>query len=243
MPVNPHIVYERLFACYGPQNWWPGQTPFEIIVGAVLTQNTAWGNVRRAIANLREAELLTLEALHGAEPDTVRTLITPSGFYNVKYRRLRHLLDYLMAQSGTWDRLCTAPVETVRSELLGVHGVGPETADSILLYAFERPTFVVDAYTRRLFARLGEGWLGDASYEAVRAFFLERLPSDRALYNEYHALIVTHGKLRCRKRPLCDRCPLEDDCLHLAGAQAPSHQSAARNPGSVASYSGQIRRE
>jgi len=219
MPITLSSIYERLTACYGPQHWWPGETPFEIVVGAVLTQNTAWANVRRAIQNLQQAGLLTLEALHRADADTVRALITPSGFYNVKYRRLRHLLDYLAAQPDGWNRLRTAPLEILREELLAIHGIGPETADSILLYAFERPTFVVDAYTRRLFGRLGERWLAEAPYEAVRAHFMAHLPSNHALYNEYHALIVVHGKARCRKRPLCAGCPLKNDCLFLFEAQ------------------------
>lgn len=220
MSITLPAVYERLLSCYGPQQWWPGETPFEIVVGAVLTQNTAWANVRRAIQNLEAAGLLTLEALQRADADTVRALIRPSGFYNVKYRRLRQLLDYLRAQPDGWERLYTAPLEALREELLAIQGIGPETADSILLYAFERPTFVVDAYTRRLFGRLGERWLEEAPYEAVRAQFMAHLPTDRALYNEYHALIVVHGKARCRQRPLCAACPLEEDCLYLAQSRS-----------------------
>lgn len=219
MQISLSHIYDRLLSCYGPQHWWPGETPFEIVVGAVLTQNTAWDNVRRAILNLQRAGLLTLEALHGANADAVRALIRPSGFYNVKYLRLRHLLDYLTARPDGWERLHTAPLETLRAELLAIHGIGPETADSILLYAFERPTFVVDAYTRRLFERLGERWLAEAPYEAVRARFMAHLPNDRALYGEYHALIVVHGKARCRQRPRCVGCPLEDECLYRAESQ------------------------
>lgn len=217
MTINPQSVYAQLLACYGPQQWWPGETPFEVVIGAVLTQNTAWSNVSRAIANLKEAGLLTLETLDRAEPEIVRALIAPSGFFNVKYRRLRHLLDYLTSQPAAWDRLQGAPLDIVRAELLQVHGVGPETADSILLYAFQRPTFVIDAYTRRLFARLGASWMDKAPYEALRTFFMEQLPPDRGLYNEYHALIVVHGKARCRARPQCAVCPLRDGCRHERG--------------------------
>ncbi|MBC7254827.1 MAG: hypothetical protein H5T66_01810 [Chloroflexi bacterium] len=211
MPVDPFEIFHILFRTYGPQHWWPGETPFEIIVGAVLTQNTAWNNVSRAIANLKEAHLLALDALQAAEADTVLPLISPSGFYHVKYRRLKALLGYLN-RPGSWEYLQTAPVEEARAQLLSIHGIGPETADSILLYAFDRPTFVVDAYTRRLFARLGEDWMEKAPYEAVRRYFMERLPLDIPLYNEFHALIVAHGKVHCRKRPNCQGCPLAHDC-------------------------------
>lgn len=210
-PVDPFDLYKHLFAAYGPQHWWPGETPFEIIVGAVLTQNTAWGNVSRAIANLKAAGLLSLEALLQAPEDEVRQLLAPSGFYNIKYRRLRNLLGFL-ADKGACAHLESAPVEEARSALLAVHGIGPETADSILLYALGRPTFVVDAYTRRLLARLGEEWAAKAPYEAIRRYFMERLPCDVTLYNEFHALIVTHGKTHCRKRPNCGGCPLAEVC-------------------------------
>lgn len=209
--LEPKEIFCRLFAAYGPQHWWPGETPFEIIVGAVLTQNTAWNNVARAITNLKAADLLSLEALLRAPEDVVRQLLAPSGFYNVKYRRLRHLLEHL-ARDEVWVRLQRAPLEEARAELLAVHGIGLETADSILLYAFERPTFVVDAYTRRLLSRLGEGWAEKAPYEAVRRYFMERLPREVPLYNEFHALIVTNSKAHCRKRPHCEGCPLAEDC-------------------------------
>ncbi len=212
MSFEPLEIFQHLFAAYGPQHWWPGETPFEIIVGAVLTQNTAWNNVSRAIANLKGEGLLSLEALYAAPPERVLRLIAPSGFYNVKYRRLQALLGYFHSRQGAWQYLHTAPVEEARAELLSIHGIGPETADSILLYAFGRLTFVVDAYTRRLFARLGEDWVEKAPYEAVRRYFMEGLPPDVALYNEFHALIVTHSKAHCRKRPHCAGCPLGQHC-------------------------------
>ncbi len=224
--LAPAQIYARLLADYGPQHWWPGQTPFEIIVGAVLTQNTAWANVERAIANLRAAGLLELEPLWQAEPEQVRALIRPSGFYNIKYHRLRALLGYLHAD-GCWQRLGTAPVAAVRAELLTVPGVGPETADSILLYAFERPTMVVDAYTRRLLARLGHAWAMRAPYEEVQAFWVAQVPCEVALYNELHALIVVHGKRRCHPHPLCAACPLGDACP--ARATLPSQPPIAKN--------------
>lgn len=209
--IRPAAMYARLLAAYGPQHWWPGQTAFEVIVGAVLTQNTAWANVERAIANLRAEGLLELDSLWRADPDRVRALIRPSGFYNVKYRRLRALLDYLHAD-GYWERLGSAPVDALRAELGAVPGIGPETCDSILLYAFQRPVMVVDAYTRRLLARLGHAWAMRAPYDEVQRFLTADVPCGAALYNELHAQIVVHGKRRCRPHPLCAMCPLGDVC-------------------------------
>jgi endonuclease-3 related protein len=205
-------VHDVLLSCYGPQNWWPGETQFEIIVGAVLTQNTAWANVTRAIANLREAGLLSLPALSSATPERVRELIRPSGFYNVKQRRLSHLLRYLEGHARDWTRFGAMALSALRNELLDIDGIGPETADSILLYAFGRETFVVDAYTRRLWSRLGEAWALTCPYETLQSRIASAIPPTATYYNEFHALIVVHGKVHCRASPRCAGCPLDRQC-------------------------------
>ena len=209
-------VYRRLFARHGLQHWWPARTPFEVIVGAVLTQNTAWSNVEKAIANLDAADTLTPAKLMALPEGDLAGLLRPSGYFNVKAGRLRAVCAWYLEQGGH-DALRHWPTSRLRDALLGLHGVGPETADDILLYAFDRPVFVVDAYTRRLFARLGMG-SGDAPYEALRAGIERALGPDVSLYNEYHALIVRHGKARCRPRPRCVGCPLRRLCPAAIGS-------------------------
>jgi endonuclease-3 related protein len=214
--ANGHSVIEifnALYSIYGPQEWWPGDSQFEIMVGAILTQNTAWRNVSLAIDNLKSDELLDLVAFLEAEPERVKTLIAPAGYFNVKYKRLRSFLEYLKDTDP--ERFRSAPVDDLRSELLGVNGIGPETADSILLYAFDRPVFVVDSYTRRLFSRLGYGWMEKAPYEEVQEFFMRELPSESDLYNEFHALIVAHCKNICKKKPLCSACAISSQCAEF----------------------------
>jgi endonuclease III related protein len=222
MPIDRLLdaptLYECLFAAYGPQHWWPAETPLEVVVGAVLTQNTAWNNVAIAISNLRERGLLGLDALLAAPMEAVKEAIRPSGFYNVKYERLRNVLRFLAAQGGIAGALAL-PDDGLRVELLAVPGVGPETADSILLYALHKPSFVVDAYTRRLLARLGHDWARDASYAQVQAWFTLALPPAVDEYGEYHALIVRHAKEHCRKAPLCVGCPLAARCPTHGAAQ------------------------
>jgi len=205
-------VFDLLHEAYGPQQWWPGDSPFEVIVGAVLTQNTAWHNVAQAIANLKEAGLLELRALLEAEPEGVKSLIVPAGYYNLKYQRLMNVLGYLASRGLDLQEYKRLPLAQAREGLLKVKGVGPETADSVLLYAFERPVFVVDAYTRRLFSRLGEGWMEKATYDEVQRFFMEALPQDTDLYNEFHALIVVHCRDICKKNPRCVGCYLFSLC-------------------------------
>lgn len=210
-PLSP--VFDRLLAHFGPLHWWPAESPFEVVIGAILTQNTAWTNVEKAIVNLRRAETLTPEALRAAPREQLEAWIRPAGFFRQKAERLQLFVDYLFDHhDGDLGRLLAAPLPEARRELLALKGVGPETADSILLYAGGLPSFVVDAYTRRLFGRLG---LLDptAPYESIRAFFMERLPADPDLFNEYHALIVEQCKQLCRKRkPLCPNCPLQEIC-------------------------------
>ena len=201
-------VYERLFRRYGPQQWWPGETPFEVIIGAILTQSTAWTNVEKAIANLKSAHVLGPESLHSITTDELAALIRPSGYYNAKAAKVKAFVDRLCDKySSVLDRLFELDTASLRHELLSIHGIGPETADSILLYAAYRPVFVIDAYTKRIFSRLGIASAND-SYEAYQRLFMENMPHDEKLFNEYHALLVRHGKDVCRKSPRCNDCCL-----------------------------------
>ncbi|MEE9597201.1 MAG: endonuclease III domain-containing protein [Acidiferrobacterales bacterium] len=212
---NWRDIYDRLLAAYGPSGWWPGDSAFEIMVGAVLTQNTAWANVEKAIANLRSANLLSPQAIIDTRSTRLAKLIRPSGYFNVKTKRLRALCHWVIDQGGidNIDRLSTGEL---RAALLEVHGVGPETADDILLYAFRHPVFVIDTYTRRIFSRLGS-ITGMEDYEALRKSFEVALGEDTSLYSEYHALIVRHAKDVCRKKPLCQGCCLAPVCSYGAG--------------------------
>ncbi len=202
-------AYSRLLAHFGPQGWWPGNTPFEIAVGAILTQNTNWANVEKAIANLKKAGVLFPRKLYALPEKKLAQLIRPSGYYNVKAKRLRAFLTLLCENyNASLKRLFRLPLAQLREELLSVKGIGEETADSIILYAAEKPTFVVDAYTRRILSR--HGWCSPkAQYLEVKQIFESRLKPDVKLYNEFHALLVRLGKTLCRPRnPLCDQCPL-----------------------------------
>jgi endonuclease-3 related protein len=204
-------VYTTLLAHHGPQRWWPGETPFEVMVGAILTQNTAWTNVERAIAALKEADCLAPLALVERPPAELALLIRPAGYFNVKAARLQSFCRWLLDQGGI-PALAALPTAALRPALLAVKGVGPETADDILLYALDRPVFVIDAYTRRLFSRL-EAVTGEEDYEDLRAHFEAHLPPDAAIYGEYHALIVRQCKEHCTKRgPDCAACPLAPSC-------------------------------
>ncbi|TNF50635.1 endonuclease III domain-containing protein [bacterium] len=212
-------IYNRLLERYGPQGWWPADTPFEVILGAILTQNTAWRNVETALASLKEAAPLELERILDLEEESLQQSIRPSGYYRQKARRLRTICRYLL-EKYDGDILALAEMETadLRDELLKLDGIGPETADSIILYAFERPVFVVDAYTMRIFGRLGH-LRGRESYNQVQAMFTQSLELDADMFNEYHALIVRHGKQTCRKTdPLCPDCCLLDICRLTAAA-------------------------
>lgn len=210
MTTTLDLVYQRLWDAYGPQQWWPGDSPFEVMIGAVLVQNTAWKNVQRAIENLRDVDLLTPVELHAVPPAELEELIRPAGYFRMKARRLRNLLDYLFQQhDGSLDTMFSLDTETLRHELLAINGIGPETADSILLYAGEKPIFVVDTYTNRVLKR--HGWIDyEADYHAIQQFFQSQLEVETDLYNEYHALLVRVGHLHCRKTPKCDECPLSE---------------------------------
>ncbi len=203
-------AYRTLLAHHGPQHWWPAETPFEVMVGAVLVQNTAWTNVERAVANLRDAGALDANALLALPEAELARRIRPAGYFNVKARRLRNLVAWYRDRGGM-ERLKYWSTARLREALLAVHGVGRETADDILLYAFHRPVFVIDAYTRRLYERLGV-MDGDADYESMRTMTEAALSSRVRDMNEWHALIVAHAKDVCRPNPLCDRCPLCTRC-------------------------------
>ncbi|VFN01832.1 MAG: DNA-3-methyladenine glycosylase III [Candidatus Kentron sp. G] len=205
-------VYHTLENCHGPQHWWPGDSPFEVMAGAVLTQNTAWGNVEKAITNLKAAGCLDPDRIGALSLTDLAGLIRPSGYFNVKAKRLQQLCLWY-AEQGAHRRLSRLDTASLRDALLRVHGIGPETADDIVLYAFDRPVFVIDAYTRRIFSRL-EIFPADLPYETLRAGFEQALPADTELFNEYHALIVRHGKEICRKRPRCDLCCLRWICIN-----------------------------
>ena len=201
-------VYHLLYAQWGSQHWWPGRTRLEIVIGAILTQNTAWTNVEKAIRRLRQARALNLRRLHSADLKTLAEWIRPAGYFNVKARRLRAFTQIMFDRfGGDLRRLFALDTPVLREVLLGVNGIGPETADSILLYAGGRPVFVVDAYTRRVMMR--HGWIGaGATYDDIARVFTSRLSRDAVLYNEYHALIVALGKNLCRPEPKCADCPL-----------------------------------
>ncbi|MBU0665583.1 MAG: endonuclease III domain-containing protein [Proteobacteria bacterium] len=203
-------IYSLLYEHFGPQGWWPGDSPFEIIVGAVLTQNTNWGNVCKAISQLKEAGVLSFPALAALPVDELAQLIKPSGYFNIKSQRLKNLLQMINERyNGNLERFLAEDLFAGREALLSVKGIGPETADSILLYAANHPIFVVDTYTHRIFSRhllVAE----ESDYYSLQEAFHDRLPAQSVLFNEYHALIVTLGKDYCRKNnPRCEQCPLQ----------------------------------
>ncbi len=203
-----HDLYTRLYEAFGPRHWWPGDSPFEVAVGAILTQNTAWRNVRKAIGNLKTANLLSPDALYHLPVQDLAAVIRPAGYYNVKALRLKHFVEFLFLENGgDLEGLLTEALDTLRNKLLSIKGVGPETADSILLYAGNRPTFVVDAYTRRILFR-HRLMPQEACYDEVRFFFMDSLKPDVAMFNEYHALLVHLGHTFCSKgHPKCKECP------------------------------------
>ncbi len=212
VPVDPtRDVYRRLLAHHGPQHWWPARTDFEVIVGALLMQQTTWANVERAIANLRDVGLLDVHALAAASVPMIRRHVRVAGLYRTKPGRLKAFCRHLVERcDGDLAAYFDRPTAEVRADLRAQEGVGPETADSILLYAGRHPVFVVDAYTIRIGTRLG--LLATREYDAVQRHFETRLPPDVNLYQEYHALLVTHAKTLCRPRPKCRECPLLGSC-------------------------------
>jgi endonuclease-3 related protein len=218
-------AFERLLRAFGPQHWWPGESRFEIVIGAVLTQNTSWSNVELALHNLRRQGLLSPAALYATSPSELEELIRPAGYFRIKARRLRNLLEFLFQKhGGSLDSWLDVEPHRLREQLLSINGVGPETADSILLYAAGHPTFVVDAYTARVLKR--HGWIEPAAdYHAIQRLFENTFEQDVQLFNEYHALFVRVGKQFCRKKPDCAECPLRE----LLPEQGPLDDDSSRN--------------
>tara|TARA_B100000745_G_scaffold285745_1_gene221181 strand:- start:183 stop:833 length:651 start_codon:yes stop_codon:yes gene_type:complete len=210
--ISPEIVYSDLKKHYGWQQWWPAETAFEIMVGAILTQGTSWSNVEKAIDSLKSAHALDLEIINEMPRDHLSQLIYSAGFHNVKPDRLKSLSSYLMANfDGKIEALKRLPTGTARSQLLAIDGIGPETADAILLYALGKSVFIVDTYTKRLFTRLGYAVEQD-SYDSWQAFFVSQMHKTTYTFQQYHALIVEHSKARCKSKPICNSCPLASHC-------------------------------
>lgn len=203
-------LYQLLFDRFGPQGWWPGDTPFEVALGAILTQNTNWQNVSRVLAALKAEGYLDAVLLGQLPEAELANRFRPAGYYNLKARRVKNFLDFFAARfESSMENMALEELDNLRAELLGLHGIGPETADSILLYALHKPTFVVDAYTFRILSRHGLV-TEPCGYEELRQFFMDRLPVEVPLYQEFHALLVRLAKEFCRPQPQCAGCPLED---------------------------------
>ena len=202
-------IYTVLLGTYGHQNWWPADEPFEVIIGAILTQNVSWNNVEKAIANLKGANLLTPNKMHEVPTNELSVLIKPTRYYNQKAHKIKSFLDFLFEKySGDFREMKNQKIGRIREELLGIKGFGKETVDSILLYALDYPIFVIDAYTKRIFERYGF-FPESSSYEECQSFFMSDLPRDISLYNDFHAQIVILGKMVCKKNPSCEKCPIK----------------------------------
>jgi endonuclease-3 related protein len=202
-------VYKKLHKAFGMQNWWPGDGPLEIMAGAVLTQNTNWANVERAIKNLKKEKVLSLRALRDVDIRKLARIIKPCGYYNIKAKRLKNLINFIFAEyNGSIKKMFSEDNEKLRKKLLSVNGIGKETADSIMCYAGKKNVFVIDAYTKRIFYRLGI-CPKDVEYDEIQKIFCEYLKRDYNLYNEYHALIVRLAQNYCKSKPLCKDCPLK----------------------------------
>jgi endonuclease-3 related protein len=206
-----YAIYKKLYRAFGPQHWWPGDTPFEIAVGAILTQNTNWTNVEKAIQNLKRNNALSAHALHNISLRELAGLIRPTGYFNIKAKRLKAFIEFLMNNyHGSMKKMKHEDIISLREKLLSIHGVGSETADSIILYALDKPIFVIDAYTKRVLSRHGIMDYKD-SYDTFQALFHDSLKKDVRLFNEYHALFVIVGKTFCkRQNPICEKCPLNN---------------------------------
>jgi endonuclease-3 related protein len=207
-------MYQRLYAVYGPQGWWPGDGPLDVVIGAILTQAASWTNVELAIRRLKEHDSWSLEAIHTLPESELAEIIRPSGYFNAKARKLKTFAAHVCCRyGGDLAAALSGGTDQLRGELLALYGIGPETADDILVYAAGRPSFVIDAYTRRILSRMGiaPGAKGDA-YHSYQALFHAALPADATLYNEYHALLDRHAKVACAKVPQCGSCCLRDLC-------------------------------
>lgn len=202
-------IYLELYGAYGPRHWWPGESPFEVMVGAILTQNTSWRNVEKAIQKLKEKRVLDPPGIYRIQKSQLASLVKSSGYFRIKADRLKSFVNFLFKEyDGNIKKMGKERMGALREKLLGVKGIGAETADSILLYGLKKPIFVVDAYTKRILLRHGV-ISEEASYEEVQKLFMDHLPIDEKLFNEYHALFVHLGKTVCKKTPRCDRCPIQ----------------------------------
>ena len=221
LPLSPHKkppstalvlkqIYQRLLDAFGPQHWWPAQTKFEVIVGAILTQNTNWGNVEKALKNLKREKILSPQGLHSVSTEKLARLIRPAGYFNIKANRLKNFMEFFFREyDGSLKKMQADSLEVLRPKLLSVNGIGPETADSILLYALDKPVFVIDAYTKRVLYRHSLS-PKDVDYHTIQKLFTDHLSLDTKYFNEYHALIVRVAKDYCRTKARCDECPLKD---------------------------------
>jgi endonuclease-3 related protein len=214
-------LYRRIYSYFGPQHWWPADSAFEVMVGAILTQNTNWSNVEKAIGNLKQHKVLRPAKLYSLPKQRLASLIKPAGYYNIKAKRLKNFLDFFVRQyKGSPRKMAQADTLYLRKQLLSVNGVGQETADSILLYALNKPVFVVDAYTKRILSR-HRFVKGTAAYEEIQDLFMRNMNPDTQLFNEYHALLVRLGKTFCLKnKPRCEICPLK----RHKDTRTPSHK-------------------
>ncbi len=208
------MVYSRLYREYGPQHWWPGDGPLDVVIGAILTQSAAWSNVEMALANLKAARCWSVEAIHRKSQDELAAIIRPSGYFNAKARKLKAFAGHVASNyGGDLDRFLALGLAPLREELLSIHGIGPETADDIILYAAEKPSFVIDSYTRRIVGRLGIAPEEmPETYDAYQSLFQLHLPLDTVMFNEYHALLDCHAKEACTKVPRCAGCCLVEIC-------------------------------
>jgi len=205
-------IYKKLYAHFGPQHWWPADSAFEVIIGAILTQNTNWKNVEKAISNLKSAKVLNPKTILESRKSKIENWLRPSGYYRQKAKKLKVFVKHLLSHyKGKLRLMFNKPIVQLREELLALHGIGPETADSILLYAAEKRSFVVDAYTRRIGKRVG--LYQTADYHEIKAYFEKNLPHNLEIYKEYHALLVELAKKYCRTIPLCEKCPIRSNCI------------------------------
>lgn len=212
-------IHQRLMACYGPQHWWPAQSPFEVIVGAILTQSAAWSNVEKAIANLKRDGALSAPALRQLPLADLARLVHPCGYYNVKALKLKSFARWLGNHyNDDLDKFFSNDIDSMRKQLLSIYGIGQETTDSIILYAANKPIFVIDAYTRRILSRIGITPESN-NYAAYQRLFMDNLPADTRLFNEYHALLVCLAKNICRPHPVCSQCPLKEICQLYLNSQ------------------------
>ena len=207
-------VYDTLFSKYGPQGWWPGEGPLDVVIGAILTQNTAWSNVEKAITNLKMSNLWSLESIHRSSQEDLASVVLSSGYFNQKARKLKAFAEHIyIKHEGDLAKFLNQELSCLRKELLSIYGIGPETADDILVYAAEKPSFIIDVYTKRILGRLGFFDIKPrAHYEDYQKLVQDQLPQDVQLFNEFHALLDNHAKLICKKSPICSECVLIDVC-------------------------------